>query len=66
MQLITTNGEEKDRVLKSNPYFSDLSPEILSEVLSGMRLYRFEKNEAIFWEGDESPSLNMIRQGSTP
>ena len=64
MQLITTNDEEKVRVLKTNPYFSDLSPEILSEVMSGMRLYRFEKNETIFWEGDESPSLHMIRQGS--
>lgn len=64
MQLITTNGKEKVRVLKTNPYFSDLSPEILAEVLSGMRLYCFEKNETIFWEGDESSGLHMIRKGS--
>jgi len=64
MQLITTSDEEKIRVLKTNPYFSDLSPEILAEVLLGMRLYRFEKNEAIFWEDDESSGLHMIRKGS--
>lgn len=64
MQLIRTSDEEKINVLKGNPYFSDLNPEIIAEVIAGMRLYRYEKSEAVFWEGDESPGLHMIRQGS--
>ena len=64
MQLITTHDKDKTQVLKNNPYFSELSPSILSEIRVGMRLYRFEKDETIFWEGDESTGLHMIRQGS--
>lgn len=29
-----------------------------------MRLYSFERDEIIFWEGDESSGLHMIRKGS--
>jgi CRP/FNR family transcriptional regulator len=64
MQLIRTSDEEKIKVLEGNPYFIDLSPQILAEVVIGMRLYRYEKNEAVFWEGDDSPGLHMIRRGS--
>ena len=64
MQLIRTSNEEKLLVLRANSYFRDLSSRILSEVIQGMRLYRFEKNEAVFWDGDESSGLHMIRRGS--
>lgn len=64
MRLIRTNDEEKIKVLQGNPYFTDLNSRILTEVITGMRLYRFEKNEPVFWEGDESPGLHMIRKGS--
>jgi CRP/FNR family transcriptional regulator len=64
MQLIRTSDEEKIKVLEGNPYFKDLSPQILAEVVIGMRLFRYEKNEAVFWEGDDSPGLHMIRRGS--
>ena len=64
MQLIRTNDEEKIKVLEGNPYFKELSPKILAEVISGMHLYQFKKNEAVFWEGDDSPGLHMIRRGS--
>ena len=64
MQLVRTDEAVKIDVLKNNPYFSDLNPKILSEVIVGMRLYRYKKNETVFWEGDESPGLHMIRQGS--
>ncbi|MCK4725249.1 MAG: Crp/Fnr family transcriptional regulator, partial [Anaerolineales bacterium] len=47
-----------------NPYFSDLSPQILAEVILGMRLYCFERREIVFWEGDENPGLHVIRKGS--
>jgi len=64
MQLIRTSDEGKTKVLEGNPYFKDLSPQILAEVVIGMHLYQFEKNEAVFWEGDDSPGLHMIRRGS--
>ena len=38
--------------MKLNPYFSDLNEDILGEVIAGMRLYSFERKEAVFWEGD--------------
>jgi len=64
MKLIRTIDDEKIQVLKGNPYFSDLDFQILSEVITGMHLFNFDKNETVFWEGDESPGLHMIRLGS--
>ena len=64
MQKIQTDKSEKIGVLKSNPYFEALSEAILSEISLGMRLYQFASGEVIFWEGDESAGLHMIRQGS--
>ena len=64
MKLIRTNNEEKMEVLRGNPYFSDLNPKIVAEVITDMRLHHYEKNETVFWEGDESSGLHMIRKGS--
>jgi len=64
MKLIKTSDDEKFQVLKGNPYFGDLISQILSEVIRGMHLFQYEKNETVFWEGDESPGLHMIRAGS--
>jgi CRP/FNR family transcriptional regulator len=64
MQIIRKSDEEKTEVLKGNPYFNDLDPQILAEVIVGMYLYRYERNETVFWEGDESPGLHMLRRGS--
>ena len=64
MKLIRTIDDEKIQVLKGNPYFSDLDFQILSEVITGMHLFNFDKNETVFWEDDESPGLHMIRLGS--
>ena len=64
MKLIKTSDDEKFQVLKGNPYFGDLDFQILSEVITGMHLFQYEKNETVFWEGDESPGLHMIRAGS--
>lgn len=43
MQLIRTNDEEKIKVLEGNPYFKELSSQILAEVISGMHLYNLKK-----------------------
>ena len=64
MRLLNVKDEEKFKVLKENPYFHDLNEKILSEIITGMRLNNFERDEIIFWEGDESSGLYMIRKGS--
>ena len=64
MRLLDVNVSEKFKVVKGNPYFKDLNEKILSEIVTGMRLYSFERDEIIFWEGDESSGLHMIRKGS--
>jgi CRP-like cAMP-binding protein len=64
MELIRTSDKGKLEVLRGNLYFSDLNSKILAELITGMRLYGYEKNETVFWEGDESSGLHMIRRGS--
>lgn len=64
MRIIQVDETTKLEVLQSNPYFHDLKPAILYEIIEGMRLYRFENGETVFWEGDECAGLHMIRQGS--
>lgn len=64
MRIIQVDETTKLEVLQSNPYFQDLNPAILYEIIEGMRLYRFENGETVFWEGDECAGLHMIRQGS--
>jgi CRP/FNR family transcriptional regulator len=63
MQILNANTKEKQQALESNPYFSDLNPKILFEIIAGMRLSRFERGETIFWEADECVGLHMIRSG---
>ena len=64
MQAIKVDDATKVAVLRSNPYFKALKEEILIELIGGMRLYKFENGETVFWEGDECAGLHMIRQGS--
>lgn len=64
MQILNANTKEKQQALESNPYFSDLNPKILFEIIAGMRLSCFERGETIFWEADECAGLHMIRSGS--
>jgi hypothetical protein len=46
MQILNANTKEKQQALESNPYFSDLNPKILFEIIAGMRLSRFERGYA--------------------
>jgi CRP/FNR family transcriptional regulator len=64
MQIIQVDEATKIKVLQSNPYFNGLNDNIFLEIIRGMRLYRFENGETIFWEGDECAGLHVLRQGS--
>jgi CRP/FNR family cyclic AMP-dependent transcriptional regulator len=64
MQTIVIQNDKKIEVLKDISYFKDLKWQILVELAAGMHLYRYEKDEIVFWEGDESAGLHIIRTGS--
>jgi CRP/FNR family transcriptional regulator len=64
MKLLQVETAEKYGVLHENPYFCELSSVIHSKIVSGMRLYKFERDEIIFWEGDQCSGLHIIRVGS--
>ena len=64
MQRLLAEEPAKFKVLESNPYFNGLNPDILAEIILGMHLYKFERGEVIFWEGDECAGLHMIQSGS--
>ena len=63
MRLLDVNVSEKFKVVKGNPYFKDLDEKILSEIVTGMRLYSFERDEIIFWEEDDCAGLHIIQHG---
>lgn len=50
--------------MQGNPYFKELNDGIFMVIIRGMRLYRFENGETIFWEGDECAGLNVIYLGT--
>ena len=64
MRLLNVAESEKLKVLRENSYFKDLSERILSEIMTGMCLNSYERDEIVFWEGDESSELYMVRQSS--
>jgi CRP/FNR family transcriptional regulator len=64
MKRINTSQAEKLDTLRKCRYFSNVSDQILSELSIGMQLCRFERGEAVFWEGDISKGLYIIQLGS--
>jgi CRP/FNR family transcriptional regulator, cyclic AMP receptor protein len=64
MQIIPVEPQTKKQALRNNSYFSELDERILEELSLGMRLQRVERGEILFWEGDPSAGLHIIRHGS--
>jgi CRP-like cAMP-binding protein len=63
MQTILTGLPEKMRALRSCPYFHGLDDEILVELVSGLRLIRYERGEVVFWQDEPCPGLQIIERG---
>ncbi|HSL43071.1 MAG TPA: Crp/Fnr family transcriptional regulator [Anaerolineales bacterium] len=64
MKPLDASLKVKLNTLRRNPYFDDLSEEILKEVAGHMQLRSFERGEVLFWEGDPCAGLHIIEEGS--
>ncbi len=63
MKTIRTELTEKMQALRSCPYFTGLTDEILADLLPGLRLIRYPRGEVVFWQDEECPGLQMIERG---
>lgn len=56
--------EEKINAIRKCSYFADLSDGVIEQLLPGTSLYRYERGEILFWEGDPCHGLHIIQMGS--
>lgn len=64
MQNIPVDRAAKVAALRDNSYFSGLRKKVLDDLSRGTHLRGFERGEILFWEGDPSIGLHIIRHGS--
>jgi len=64
MKRVNTSQTEKFDTLRKSRYFLNVSDQILTELSTGMQLCRFERGEAVFWEGESPKGLYIIQLGS--
>jgi CRP-like cAMP-binding protein len=64
MQVITIGQKEKLRTLRDNQYFHGLGEVSLKQLADHMTLRKYERGEALFWEGDPCSGLHIVEKGS--
>lgn len=64
MHTLPVDQQTKLEALRSNSYFSILDETLLEEISRSTYLVHFERGEVLFWEGDPSAGLHVIRSGS--
>jgi signal-transduction protein with cAMP-binding, CBS, and nucleotidyltransferase domain len=64
MRILDANLDVKLKALRKNPYFNDLSEEMLKEIAAQTQLRGFERGEVLFWEEDPCAGLHIIEEGS--
>src|SRR5512139_3627578 len=64
MQVITIGQKEKLRTLRDNQYFHGLSEDSLKQLADHMTLRKYERGEALLWEGDPCSGLHIVEKGS--
>jgi CRP/FNR family transcriptional regulator len=64
MRILDANLAVKLKALRKNPYFDDLSEEMLKEIAAQTQLRGFERGEVLFWEDDPCAGLHIIEEGS--
>jgi CRP/FNR family transcriptional regulator len=64
MQVIAIGQNEKLRTLRENQYFRGLSEASLKQLADSMTLRKYERGEALFWEGDPCTGLHIVEKGS--
>ena len=63
-QILHAEPAEKLTALRNCSYFNGLGEAILIKLAEEMRLVRFARGEILFWQGDPSAGLQIIREGS--
>ena len=64
MKLVKVSKADKLKTLRLNPYFSDLSKDVLISIVPHMQLLKYERSDILFWEGDPCSGLHIIESGS--
>ena len=64
MQTVRATLEAKLASLRKCSYFAGLEDGILNNLTAGMRLVRFERGEAVFWQDEACAGLHIIQRGS--
>lgn len=63
MRNLYSRIEQRVGVLRTNPYFSILPETALQELAVEMQLRAYDKDEVVFWEGEQCAGLFIIQEG---
>jgi CRP/FNR family transcriptional regulator len=64
MHILKVSPQEKFKALSQSEYFCDLSDNIIHKLVLGTSLRLYARGETIFWSGDPSAGLHIVRRGS--
>ena len=64
MERLKSTHEEKIEALRHNRYFENIDDDILEELTGNMTLYRYERGEFLFFEGEPCAGLFILQEGS--
>jgi CRP/FNR family transcriptional regulator len=64
MKIIPVSPSDKVAALRQNGYFTGLDQAALSHLAQGTTLRRFERGEAVIWQGEPCSGLFILRSGS--
>jgi len=64
MERLKSTHEEKIEALRHNRYFENIDVDILEELTGNMTLYRYERGEFLFFEGEPCAGLFILQEGS--
>jgi len=64
MKTIDVSTTKRLEILRSNHYFDDLSSDQLKMIAQRTQLKKFERGDALFWEGDPCAGMYIIESGS--
>ncbi len=64
MTHLKIDSSQKLNTLRSNLFFQGLGEDSLIKLAASTTLRRFERGQALFWEGDPCSGLHIIQKGS--
>ena len=64
MKPVETKLAQRIKTLRQNPYFNDVSENLLQDVAAHMQLREYQRGDVVMWEGDPCDGLHILDQGS--